>query len=665
MIDIDEYTLLRQDRVAKTAAGKEKRGRGVCIYIKSELIPHVSLLPDICQNDKDSEEMWISLAKPGNKKILLGVIYKPPEGVPKLLLDRLNSVLSQYIGKGNPNGKEIYIIGDFNVDYSRCSKDTTKIKLKDLEVKYNLRQLIKNPTRETKTRKSIIDLLYTSVPKEDIVISGVLDITISDHLPIFMIKKKKRQYHPKKTISIRKTTLYDYNTFACVLTSDSRWGSFWTGEHGINELWDIMVNIITDALDVICPMIRITIRKNQPCWYDGSLNKLINSKNSQYKKARESNEQSEWEKLKVCKKQVRNHINIRKRQFIINKLNENSSDPKQFWKEIQQNLHFGKNKKTSTQFAVKTTDNRVVTGKDSVEPLNDYYVNVGATLASKFTAIWAPPKIPQIVPNIHLMTFRFIGTKEVLALVNGLKENKSSRIDGVNTKYLKDALKILIIEFTHLINLCLDHGIMPKKWSVGTITPVPKVGISHAMSDYRPISVLPSPSKIIERAVYNQIVYHLESHGLLDKRQHGFRKDHSTCSAIFDLCQYFYDNLDKRQCISCVFIDYSKAFDTIDHEILCKKLELYGLSMGVIAWCKDYLTNRQQCVKVDEYVSDHKCISYGVPQGSILGLLFFIIYVNDLLDLFCGEGVHIWERIWEKGPIGNFFTNSIPEKLPF
>ena len=125
-------------------------------------------------------------------------IYKPPEGAPKLLLDRLTNVLNQYIGRGNPNGKEIYIIGDFNVDYSRCSKDTTKTKLKDLEVKYSLRQLIKKPTRETKTCKSIIDLLFTSVPKEDIITSGVLDVTISDHLPIFVIKRKKGNIIPKK-----------------------------------------------------------------------------------------------------------------------------------------------------------------------------------------------------------------------------------------------------------------------------------------------------------------------------------------------------------------------------------------------------------------------------------------------------------------------------------
>ena len=182
---------------------------------------------------------------------------------------------------------------------------------------------------------------------------------------------------------------------------------------------------------------------------------------------------------------------------------------------------------------------------------------------------------------------------------------------------------------------------MLNKWAVGTITPVPKAGISHSMSDCRPISVLPLPSKIIERAVHNQLIYHLESHGLLDKRQHGFRSDHSTCSAIFELCQYLYDSLDNRNSISCVFIDYSKAFDTIDHSILCKKLELYGLSNGVISWCRDYLTDRQQCVKVDDHKSSHRRISYGVPQGSILGPLFFIIYVNDLLDLFKNEDVNI------------------------
>ena len=113
--------------------------------------------------------------------------------------------------------------------------------------------------RETVACSSIIDLLFTTVPQDDITSSGVLDITISDHLPIFIIKKEKRQYHPKKIIEIRKTTLYDPGSFACVLTTDVRWQDFWLGGYGVNEQWDIMVNIITHALDVICPLIRIRV----------------------------------------------------------------------------------------------------------------------------------------------------------------------------------------------------------------------------------------------------------------------------------------------------------------------------------------------------------------------------------------------------------------------
>ena len=261
---------------------------------------------------------------------------------------------------------------------------------------------------------------------------------------------------------------------------------------------------------------------------------------------------------------------------------------------------------------------------------------MGSTLAEKFATVWTFPR-HLLRTDIPLMNFRFVGVNEILSLINSLNSNKSSLVLGVNTRYLKDALTILQIEFTHLINECLDNAIMPSDWSIGTVSPIPKNGLSHAMSDYRPISVLPSPSKIIERAVYNQLIYHLESHGLLDGRQHGFRKDHSTCTAIFELTQYLYNNLDDRKFTSCVFIDYSKAFDTIDHNILKRKLELYNLSPGVIAWCADYLSHRGQCVKVDDTKSRYKCINYGVPQRSILGPLFFIMYVNDLLYMFDNE----------------------------
>ena len=254
-----------------------------------------------------------------------------------------------------------------------------------------------------------------------------------------------------------------------------------------------------------------------------------------------------------------------------------------------------------------------------MDPMNEYYAQVGENLAAKFTKPWALPAVRRIVYNIQFMNFRFVDCKEITALINALNESKSSELYGITTKHLKDALKILIVEFVFLINACLDSGIMPNAWCVSTITSVPKNGMSHAMFDYRPISVLPSTSKIIERAVYNQLIHHFESYGLLDTHQHGFRKDHSTCSAIFEFTQYLYDKTDNRDFISCVFIDYSKAFDTIDHEIMCKKLYLYGLGPGVVAWCKDYLSHSNNVLKLKTINHPERMLTMGYIRGQSWG----------------------------------------------
>ena len=163
-------------------------------------------------------------------------------------------------------------------------------------------------------------------------------------------------------------------------------------------------------------------------------------------------------------------------------------------------------------------------------------------------------------------------------------------------KYLRDGLIIAATEVCHILNECIQTMTMPDSRKIATITPIPKNGQSKHIVDYRPISVLPAPSKLIERAVYNQIVYHLEIYGLLDNRQHGFRKDHSTSSAVYNLIQYIYESLDSRKYICCVFIDYSKAFDTLDHDIFCKKLQCFGLNNTVVSWCTYYLKHRKQCV---------------------------------------------------------------------
>ena len=140
-----------------------------------------------------------------------------------MFISDFDNTLSSLKGKGNPNNREIYVIGDFNIDFSRRSKDAGKIRLKDMVVKYNMRQIITNPTRISPDGKSLIDLLFTTLPSEMIMNSGTLTVIISDHLPIFIQKKMKRPHHPKAKIALRKNQKYTCDNFACILGDDDRW----------------------------------------------------------------------------------------------------------------------------------------------------------------------------------------------------------------------------------------------------------------------------------------------------------------------------------------------------------------------------------------------------------------------------------------------------------
>ena len=626
-----DYEVFRQDRSLKQQLpnGKfvTKRGGGLAIYLKKGLAIHTLVLPKVSRCTSQLEQLWVNISKPGNKKMILGLIYRPPNGKVKEFVSELTE---SYVGLGleDASPHDVIIMGDFNINYfDKQSMGYTR--LREFEQLSGLRQLIKAHTRITNRSKSLIDLIFTNI--RYISKSGTLSEPVADHLPIYMVKKRPRDNHTKCVIYKRDFKHYRTEDFTVILSADWEWNSFWLVKNDPNKLWDVMVRILIRAADKLYPIKKISSWNERPNWMSDNLVLLLNRKNKAHKRAVLSGKEKDWEEFKKLKGRSRVSMLRAKKYFIISKLGCKNKDPKKFWREMGTNLKMGKHAPTNSFTKIKDTNGNLLENKEAANFINTYFTNIGEELARRFTVDWKSNGFFEIL-NTNKFSFNFATEKMVEQILKGLPVNKASGVEYLSSTLLRDGLLCMLTETTYLMNECLESGIMPTKWKIGCISPMPKGKGSTSPGDWRPVSVLPLPSKVIERIVYNQIVYHFEWNNYLFKNQHGFRKGFSTSSAIYDYVQYLYDNYDLMNVTSSLFIDYSKAFDTIDHSILLRKLRLYDLDEKSLQWFGNYLSNRQQLVKANGNVfSNLQQVKTGVPQGSILGPFLFVVYVNDLI----------------------------------
>ena len=223
-----------------------------------------------------------------------------------------------------------------------------------------------------------------------------------------------------------------------------------------------------------------------------------------------------------------------------------------------------------------------------------------------------------------------------------LKSNKSTGLHNIPARLLKDGADALATPLAIIMNRSINEGSIPASWKHAIVTPVFKSGSKSDTSNYRPISVLPVFAKILEKAVHKMIYNFLLQHKLLSSYQSGFRPLHSTATSLIDITNTILHNIDKGKLTGLAFLDLSQAFDTLDHELLLIKLADFGLSKSSVNWFNAYLTNRTQSVIINGMQSDIEPILYGVPQGSVLGPLLFIMYINDLPSVTKYCKVHLY-----------------------
>ena len=333
-------------------------------------------------------------------------------------------------------------------------------------------------------------------------------------------------------------------------------------------------------------------------------------------------------------KKYRNTLNSllrnAERQHYDSSLNENISNLKNTWRIIKEIINKKKSNCINFRFFV---NNSITSNKQEIaDGFNAFFVNVGPNLANKIPDDGRSATSLMPNKNIHNMYIETTDASEVFTIIKNLKIG-SAGYDSISAKVAKSSYASFITPLLHVINLSLTQGVFPRELKLARVIPIYKSGDPMCLSNYRPVSVLPLFSKIFERLMYNRLLSFLTKHKILYDFQFGFRPGHSPNMALIYLVDKISNALENGEFALGLFLDFSKAFDTVNHDVLLEKMDFYGIRGLPQKWFKSYLSEREQLVDYDGCKSRKMKIRCRVPQGSILGPLLFLLYINDLANV--------------------------------